>query len=120
VDVRVHNQRSFVDILAKNLPNDRIQYGLRLLSQSDRGVFVYLSRPHPYSSWESELEELTGRATDHAHQRAAPDMRHIGTGAQILRSLGVKKMRVHTTSTASLKGLSGFDLEVVENIIMNS
>jgi GTP cyclohydrolase II len=43
------------------------------------------------------------------------DLRTIGTGAQVLRALGVRKMRV-LGAPKLMHGLSGFGLEVVEYI----
>jgi 3,4-dihydroxy 2-butanone 4-phosphate synthase/GTP cyclohydrolase II len=43
------------------------------------------------------------------------DLRTIGIGAQILRALGVRKMRV-VSSPKHMHGLSGFGLEVVEYV----
>jgi 3,4-dihydroxy 2-butanone 4-phosphate synthase/GTP cyclohydrolase II len=121
VDVRVHNQRPFVDPFKRGHSNSRIGYGLRMLKDADKAAFVYLCRSNPFSNWETELSDLSSNqiATPEQQSRVfMGDMRHVGTGAQILRSLGIKKMRVHSASSAILKGLSGFDLEIVENIIM--
>jgi 3,4-dihydroxy 2-butanone 4-phosphate synthase/GTP cyclohydrolase II len=123
VDVRVHNQRPFVDSFKRGQPKSRLDYGLRMLKEADRAAFVYLCRSNPFSNWELELSELASdqfASSDQQSRAYMGDMRHVGTGAQILRSLGVKKMRVHSASSAILKGLSGFDLEIVENIIMTS
>ena len=43
------------------------------------------------------------------------DPRAYGVGAQILRSLGVKKMRLHTNSQPQLVGLGGFDLHIEDS-----
>ena len=43
------------------------------------------------------------------------DLRTFGTGAQVLRALGVRKMRV-IGAPKLIHGLSGFGLEVVEYI----
>jgi len=44
------------------------------------------------------------------------DLREYGIGAQILKDLGVKKMRLITNNPQKIIGLSGYDLEVVERI----
>ncbi|SFS91953.1 bifunctional 3,4-dihydroxy-2-butanone-4-phosphate synthase/GTP cyclohydrolase II [Marininema halotolerans] len=43
-----------------------------------------------------------------------PDLREYGIGAQILRDLGVKKMRLLTNNPRKITGLKGYDLEVTE------
>ena len=44
------------------------------------------------------------------------DERDYGVGAQILRSLGVKKMKLMTNNPVKRIGLSGFGLEISENV----
>ena len=40
----------------------------------------------------------------------------MGLGAQILRDLGVKSIRLITSSSRHFVGLSGFDIEIAETI----
>ena len=44
------------------------------------------------------------------------DRRDYGTGAQILRDLGLRRIRVLTNNPKKLKGLEGFGLEVAEQV----
>lgn len=46
----------------------------------------------------------------------APDLRDYGIGAQILKDLGVTKIRLLTNNPRKIKGLEGYGLEVVERI----
>ena len=43
-----------------------------------------------------------------------PDLRDYGIGAQILRDLGVRKMRLLTNNPRKIAGLKGYGLEIVE------
>jgi len=45
-----------------------------------------------------------------------PDLRDYGIGAQILRDLGVRKMRLLTNNPKKIVGLQGYGLEVVERV----
>jgi 3,4-dihydroxy 2-butanone 4-phosphate synthase/GTP cyclohydrolase II len=45
-----------------------------------------------------------------------PDERDYGTGAQILRDLGVRKMRLLTNNPRKRAGLAGYGLEIVETV----
>ena len=49
---------------------------------------------------------------DRAPVGQSPVVRHYGTGAQILRSLGIKKMRLLTNNPVRLNALSGFGIEI--------
>jgi 3,4-dihydroxy 2-butanone 4-phosphate synthase / GTP cyclohydrolase II len=46
----------------------------------------------------------------------APDLREYGIGAQILRDLGVRKMRLMTNNPKKIIGLQGYGLDVVERV----
>jgi 3,4-dihydroxy 2-butanone 4-phosphate synthase/GTP cyclohydrolase II len=45
-----------------------------------------------------------------------PDLRHYGTGAQVLVALGVRKMRLLTNNPRKVVGLAGYDLEIVDRV----
>jgi len=45
-----------------------------------------------------------------------PDLRDYGAGAQIIKDLGIRKMRLMTNNPKKIVGLSGYDLEVVERV----
>ena len=45
-----------------------------------------------------------------------PDERDYGVGAQILRELGVGKIRLLTNNPVKRVGLEGYGLEIVENV----
>jgi 3,4-dihydroxy 2-butanone 4-phosphate synthase/GTP cyclohydrolase II len=89
---------------------------LEKIAEEGKGVVVMLnvddrSNPHSQIQWFMN-EEAPPRS-------AAQDSRgaylSIGTGAQILRHLGVGKMRL-LSSKARFNAISGFDLEIVEYI----
>jgi 3,4-dihydroxy 2-butanone 4-phosphate synthase/GTP cyclohydrolase II len=81
-------------------------------------VLLYLS--HASGSSEglaAEFSALTGGVQPTpARSWLDADPRMLGIGAQILRRLGVRQMRVHMTNPKPLKGLHGFDLEVVDTV----
>jgi 3,4-dihydroxy 2-butanone 4-phosphate synthase/GTP cyclohydrolase II len=45
-----------------------------------------------------------------------PDLRDYGTGAQILKDLGLKKIKLMTNNPKKIIGLEGYDLEIVERV----
>lgn len=121
VDVRVHTQQPLIDVFADRRlgSGHRLQHGLDLLEQRDRAILVYLN--HPQTTWAEELRALSSDSHPQNDSFASPkrvDLRLHGTGAQIIRHLGVQQMRVHSSSPMILKGLSGFGLELVENCII--
>lgn len=121
VDIRVHNQRLLVDVFGNDESGGRfrLDYGLKLLAGDAPAALVYLTHPDKGQPFERELAELA-EGTDSRRESAVAqvDMRMLGTGAQIIRSLGVRQMRIHTTQDLNFKGLSGFGLTVADNVIM--
>ncbi len=120
VEVRVHSQRPLQDVfgMSHEGARKRLTYGLELLQQSDHAVMLYLTQPEMEWDLAAEMRELAGLAragaTSEAQKPEPTDWRLHGTGAQILRHLGVKRMRVHASSVRHLVGLAGFGLEIVE------
>lgn len=122
VDVRVHTQSALQDAFGdrKNGSGFRFQTGLELLKSHSPAAFIYLNQPQ--HSWVDDVKQL---AADITKKNLNPpttkpvDLRLHGIGAQIVRALGIQKMRVHSTSPLVLKGLSGFGLEIVETNIIN-
>jgi 3,4-dihydroxy 2-butanone 4-phosphate synthase/GTP cyclohydrolase II len=123
VDVRVHRQRQLLDVLSHPEKDGRcrIEYGLKMLRDSDAGVMLYLTRDD-----DNLLEEFATWSQTQTERNAVSkrpwvemDERSLGIGAQILRALGVHRMRVHMSQPNPLKGLVGFDLEVVDTQAIN-
>ncbi len=106
--VRVHEPLSTLDFL--DLDHGRHTFSLdaamRLLAQAETGVIVLLRRP------ESGADILKAQvATPGANPAKKWDPRIYGIGAQILRDLGVRKMRL-MGSARRMPSMTGFDLEV--------
>lgn len=53
------------------------------------------------------------------HLGFKPDMREYGIGAQILRDLGLKRIRIMTNNPTKIVGINGFGLEVVDRVSLS-
>jgi 3,4-dihydroxy 2-butanone 4-phosphate synthase/GTP cyclohydrolase II len=125
IDVRVHRQHLLLDVFGQ--PSDdgrsRVDYGLRMLAQSNAGIMLYMTQPETPEDLTYDFLRIAGEADSaklgqgvRSKSKAEADSRTLGVGAQILRRLGVHRMRVHMATPMPLKGLLGFDLEVVDTV----
>jgi len=94
-----------------------LRRSLELIAEEGRGVVLYLRREEQGA----ELLARRGRRRRNAEQRPstasssqAMGFREYGIGAQILRDVGVGKMRLLTNHPRKLVSLPGYELQVVE------
>jgi len=103
--VRVQTQSVLQDTLAINDLGKKwsVRNSLEKISKSGAGVFVLINHRDATSNWLSLLEgkELTKKSR-----------RVIGAGSQILRDLGLTKIKVLGTPT-QYNNISGFNIEIV-------
>ena len=116
--VRVHIQDTLSDVLG--VLDSRLGWPLRdamkRIAQEGRGVIVILRQEESPRDFMGVLRGLERSENDIVTQRdGATELRTFGTGAQILRALGVKRMRV-LSAPKQMHALSGFGLEVVEYV----
>jgi 3,4-dihydroxy 2-butanone 4-phosphate synthase/GTP cyclohydrolase II len=116
--VRVHRQDTLGDVIGvhDSTLHRPLQDALRLIAEHGQGVVVLL-RPEETARDLMKAVGSLGRPKEALATRRdrAMDFRTFGIGAQILRALGVRRMRV-LGAPRHMHALSGFDLEIVEYI----
>lgn len=118
--VRVHLADTLRDLLTLAKPDSQswtAQGALAEIAGAERGVFVLLDDRRSHQDFKDQLDVLLERkrAPRTSDSDGAGNYLTIGTGSQILRHLGVGKMRL-LSSPWKFSALSGFDLEVVERL----
>jgi 3,4-dihydroxy 2-butanone 4-phosphate synthase/GTP cyclohydrolase II len=92
------------------------------IQDEGEGVIVYMSQEGRGIGLINKLKAYRlqdkGLDTVEANEELgfAPDMREYGIGAQILKELGLGRIRLMTNNLSKLAGLQGFGLEVVERV----
>lgn len=114
--VRVHTFQPLRDLFGASSVSGKsnwsIECALKEISQSERGVFVWIGNHQPIDMGEA----LDSYAANEPHTPLQHQpYRTIGVGSQILRHLGVRDMKL-LSSPLKFNALSGFDLNVVETI----
>jgi len=110
--VRVHAEHLLGDVLGclTTRSFDYLDAALKRIDQEGRGVVVYLRQ----DSLEKNVLALSGEKNPRENQDdLMNDHRDYGVGAQILRALGVHKIRLLTNNPLKRVGLKGYGLEVV-------
>ncbi len=122
--VRVHSECFTGDIFGSKRCECGEQLGLAMetVEREGRGVVIYLRQEGRGIGLPNKIRAYAlqdrGFDTVEANHKLGfkDDLREYGIGAQILKSLGVKKMKLMTNNPRKIVGLKGFDLEVVERI----
>ncbi len=120
--VRVHVQNPLSDVLSIQ----REDFGLPLrtamadIASRESGMVLVLGgHPDDDALQRLVLQEPEPAVVGNGDDRASRELRTYGIGAQIIADLGVRKMRV-LSAPRRMSGLSGFGLEVVEYVEVES
>lgn len=113
VMVRMHSSSVKNDLLQVlthcSLPD--LNSAMEQIEKAGAGVIVYLNM----EGLGSNILDTLKKIKDVKSEPARRDARDFGVGAQILRSLGVRKINLLTNHPSKRIGLVGYGLEIVEN-----
>ncbi len=122
--VRVHSSCATGDIFGslRCECGDQLHKAMELIDKQGKGVIVYIQQEGRGIGLMNKIKayKLQEQGIDtvdaNIHLGFDPDERDYGVGAQILCSLGVRKMRLLTNNPVKRVGLEGYGLKVVESI----
>jgi 3,4-dihydroxy 2-butanone 4-phosphate synthase/GTP cyclohydrolase II len=125
--VRVHSSCVTGDIFHSMRCDcgEQLQKAMEMIDQEGRGVIIYINQEGRGIGLINKLKayklQEQGLDTVDANVKLGfkPDERDYGVGAQMLRNIGVQKMRLMTNNPTKRAGLIGYGLEIVENVALH-
>jgi 3,4-dihydroxy 2-butanone 4-phosphate synthase/GTP cyclohydrolase II len=128
VTVRVHSECLTGDVFGSQRCDcePQLHQALERLAGEPRGVLLYLRQEGRGIGLANKLRAYLlqdqGMDTVEANQALGlpADLREYGIGAQILHYLGVRRMRILTNNPKKLHGLSGYGLELVDQVALQT
>ena len=115
--VRVHSSCLSGDLFQDNILSSGapLSKSLDLINKEGQGVVIYLRMQNQISKQvEFHKKQLAGK-----NPAFYLDSRDYGIGAQILRSLGISKIRLLTNSQSKKAGLKGYGLTIVDTLAVS-
>lgn len=121
--VRVHTENVLGDVFGslRSRSGDYLRAALRRIDREGCGALVYLRMEDMEDRLSQRVREYSLLAEKEKLTKLKPrlfhtDYKDYGVGAQILRALGINKIKLMTNHPSKRIGLAGYGLEIVETV----
>lgn len=122
--VRVHSSCATGDILGSRRCDcgEQLHCSMEMIEKEGKGVVIYMQQEGRGIGLMNKIaayklqEEGYDTVDANVHLGFKPDERDYGCGAQMLRHLGIQKMKLMTNNPTKRVGLEAYGLEIVENV----
>ena len=101
---------------------EQLHQAMQMVNEAGKGVILYMSQEGRGIGLMNKIrayklqEEGMDTVEANVHLGFRPDERDYGVGAQILRELGAKKLKLMTNNPVKRVGLESYGIEIVDNI----
>ena len=122
--VRVHSDCAISDVFGSLYCHSRakLTQSLKMIEANGSGILVYINQESTNGGFAKKITRYSnGKSRETPslvpeRQELKAELRHYGVGAQILRDLGVRDIRLLTNNPIKVKGLEGFGLRIVGSV----
>ena len=122
--VRVHSECFTGDVLGSERCDcgPQLHTAMEMVEKEGRGAVIYMRQEGRGIGLAEKLHayrlQEKGMDTVEANEALGfpPDLRDYGEGAQILKDLGIRKVRLMTNNPCKIAGLDGYGIEIVERV----
>jgi len=121
--VRVQEQETLGDVFHSGRKNsgDKLHKALRAIEAAGHGIFIYLRQEGTGEALIEGIQPSGQEARNEKRKpvhsaRAGDDLRLYGIGAQMLRQLGARRIRLLTDHPRKIIGLQGYGITVTEQV----
>lgn len=119
--VRVHSSSALGDIFGfRHDAGNPIKYALQMIEEEGKGVVLYMNQGARGGRLLEELKSLKAADSQTGKYGLKMDRKDYGVGAQILRDLGVKKLKLISNNPQKRVGLIGYGLEITEYVALKT
>ena len=123
--VRVHSECLTGDVFGSMRCDcgPQLKLALRAIAREGKGAVVYVRQEgrgiglvNKLRAYKLQIEQGMDTVEANLHLGFEADRRDYGIGSQILRDLGLSKLRIMTNNPRKIYGLEGFGLKIVERV----
>lgn len=117
--VRVHSNTETGDILGILFDGyaEQLSRSLQIIAKAKKGVLLFMRHHEGDTSILDKLKSLDNNPAN--NPPASDEQRDFGTGAQILRELGITKIKLISNHTKKRIGLIGYGLEITDHVYLD-